>query len=130
MDKELICIDTSILIDYYRKKRKEKSEFYKLSEKYKFAISAITKFEIICGANQDQVAFWDSLLGKFEFIPINNNEIDIAVAIYKDLLQKNKIIGIKDILIASSALSLNLKMATLNLKDFKRITNLELIELN
>lgn len=55
MDKELICLDTSVLIDYYRKK-------------------------------------------------------------------ENQIIGIKDILIGSTALSKGLNLATLNRKDFERIT--------
>ena len=43
MDKKLICLDTSILIDYYRKKNKEKTKFVELSKSYKFAISVITK---------------------------------------------------------------------------------------
>lgn len=130
MDKELICIDTSILIDYYRKKKKKKSQFFDLSRKYKFAISAITQFEIILGANEKQIVYWEVLLEKFEFIPIGKREIQIASQIYKDLVQRNKIIGINDILIASCALSRDIKIATLNLKDFSRIKNLKLVERN
>lgn len=33
MDKELICVDTSVLIDYYRKKNKSKTKLVELSKK-------------------------------------------------------------------------------------------------
>jgi tRNA(fMet)-specific endonuclease VapC len=46
MDKEIICLDTSIFIDYFRKQRKETTQLLKLAEKYDFAISVITKLEI------------------------------------------------------------------------------------
>ena len=36
MDKNRICIDTNILIDYYRKKNKEKDKFVQLSKKIIF----------------------------------------------------------------------------------------------
>lgn len=46
----MIVLDTSILIEYFRKSQKENSVFYKIAqtESY-FAISSITKYEIDVG---------------------------------------------------------------------------------
>jgi len=44
-------IDTSILIDFYRKSDKTNSVWYKLvKQNYVFAVSTITKYEIYAGA--------------------------------------------------------------------------------
>ncbi len=52
---EVICIDTSVLIDYYRKKDKINTFWYELSQKYRFSISAIVQYEILRGdKNKDK----------------------------------------------------------------------------
>ena len=43
MDKEIICIDTSVLIDFYRKKDKGKSKLVELS---RMAIIPLNELEI------------------------------------------------------------------------------------
>ncbi len=45
MAGELILLDMSILIDYFRKKNKKNSDFYQLvvAKKYAFAVSVITE---------------------------------------------------------------------------------------
>lgn len=44
MEKQIICLDTSVLIDYFRKVNKSKSFFYELTKEYDlFAVSAIKK---------------------------------------------------------------------------------------
>ncbi len=128
MDKKLICLDTSILIDYYRKKNKSKTKFVQLSEKYQFSISVITKLEILTGINESQKDFWNNVFGKIEIVPLNEKDVEIAADIIRTLTKQNKIIGLKDILIGATAVSNNLELSTLNNKDFKRIGGLTLIE--
>ncbi|MBI4946099.1 MAG: type II toxin-antitoxin system VapC family toxin [Bacteroidetes bacterium] len=128
MDKDSVCLDTSVLIDYYRKKDKTKTIFVKLSTQYSFSISVITKLEILTGITENQKGFWNNVFQKLEIIPLNEPEIEIAADIIRYLTKRNKIIGIKDILIGSTALSKGLKLATLNRKDFDRIDGLKLIE--
>ena len=128
MDKELICLDTSILIDYYRKKNKSKTKFVLLAKKYKFSISVITKLEILAGVRGDQLAFWNIIFEKIDILPLSEKDVEVAANIIQTLTRKNKIIGLKDILIASTAISNGLKISTLNQKDFIRIENLRLIE--
>lgn len=128
MDKKLICLDTSILIDYYRKKNKTKTKFVELSKSYKFAISVITKLEILTGIREEQRDFWTKIFSKIQIIPLHEKDVEIASEIIQSLTKRNKIIGLKDILIASSAIANNLKIATLNIKDFERIEKLNLLE--
>ncbi len=48
----MILLDTSILIDYFRKKNKEKTILYHLfSEEEDLAISVIPKYELMFGIN-------------------------------------------------------------------------------
>ncbi|MCD4663816.1 MAG: type II toxin-antitoxin system VapC family toxin [Bacteroidales bacterium] len=128
MDKERICIDTSILIDYYRKKNKEKAKFVQLSRKYSFSISVISKLEVLTGITENQKNFLKNFFEKIDIIPLGEREIEFAAEIIRYLTKRNKIIGIKDILIGSTAISKGLKLSTLNKKDFERIDNLELID--
>jgi predicted nucleic acid-binding protein len=63
MADKIILVDTSILIDYYRKTNKENSVWIALVRQgYSFAISAITKYEIYSGATPHQITFWDDVL--------------------------------------------------------------------
>lgn len=59
MEREIICLDTSILIAYYRKTDKQNSFFFQLTQTYRlFAVSVITEYEIMIGSNQSQDGFW------------------------------------------------------------------------
>ena len=127
MAKPLICLDTSVLIDYFRKGNKRKTFFFKLAKDYRFAISVLTKFEILIGSNEEQRGFWEQLFSAFEIIPLDQEEVEIASEIIKKLKSQNKIIELPDILIGATALTHGLKLATLNEIHFRRIESLSLI---
>ena len=57
MESGRILIDTSIIIDYYRKKNIENTMFYKLAGKYDFCISIITEFEFLIGFSDEKLVF-------------------------------------------------------------------------
>ena len=120
MDKENICLDTSLFIDYFRKQRKDRTLLAILSKDYDFSISVITKLEIGVGIGKGQKDFWDDIFEKLTILPITEVEIDKACEIIQSLRRINKIIGLQDILIASTAVVHDLKLATLNQKDFER----------
>lgn len=64
MENEIICLDTSILIDFFRKKKKEYSVLYELSQKYvTFATSVITEYEIFTGSTKEQQVFFFAVSG-------------------------------------------------------------------
>ena len=128
MADKIILVDTSILIDYYRKTDKENSVWFALVRQgYEFAISAVTKYEIYSGATPTQLAFWDSVLLKIMVIQFDENTVDVAVKINNDLRRKRKQIDIADLFIAATALLHNIPFATLNKKHFDRIEKLKLI---
>ena len=128
MDKERICIDTSVLIDYYRKKDKSKSKLVELSRTYKFCISVITKLKILVGVSPESEKFWTGIFSRITIIPINELEVEKASHIIRSLRKQNKIIDIQDILIAATAIANNVKLCTINKKHFDRISELKIIE--
>lgn len=124
-------LDTSILIEYFRKQNKERSKFYQLKkEKFSFAISIITVYEIYIGANENQKLLWDDMFKKFKIFPLNESSIYVAVDIYKTLKRKNKLIEISDIFIAATAKANNLQICTNNKKHFDRIEGLTIHNFN
>ncbi len=127
MEDKLILLDTSILIDLFRRKVKENSYFYQLSGKYQnFAVST-ARFEIFVGQTDNQNEFWDNFYDKVKIIVFDDECAQAASRIVKQLKSKNKMIEISDILIGATAIAHELPLATLNKKHFGRIENLILV---
>ncbi|QKZ12704.1 type II toxin-antitoxin system VapC family toxin [Spirosoma sp. KUDC1026] len=129
MANEVILVDTSILIDYYRKTDKNNSVWIALVRQgYRFAISSITKYEIYAGATQSQLLFWDRVLQTLTVFPFDAPCVDTAVQINAGLKRKRKQIALADLFIAATAVTHSLPIATLNRKHFDRIDNLSIVE--
>ena len=129
MADNLILVDTSILIEYYRRTDKSKSVWINLiDESYEFAISVITKYELYSGATQSQINFWDTIISTILVIPFDESCVDTAVKLNSSLKKKRKQIDIADLFIAATAVNLHLPIATLNKKHFERIDALTLVE--
>ncbi len=130
MENKLICLDTSVLIDFYRKKDKKKTYLYNLSITYSlFAISSVTLFEIYIGSDESQMVFWERFFSSKVILPFGNNTAKLAVEIDRKLKLQRKRIEIPDLFIAASAIEHKLPLATLNIKHFQRIEDLELINI-
>lgn len=128
MAERLICLDTSVLIDYFRKTKKENSFLYELAEQYEnFAVSAITEFEIYSGITEAQREFWGHFFRNVSILPFTSNTGRLAAEIFQDLRRQNKLIEMPDILIGATAIENEISLATLNEKDFSRINHLELL---
>ena len=129
MADKIVMVDTSILIDYYRKTDKTNAVWVGLVEKnYSFVISSITKYEIYSGATESQIEFWNNVLRAIAVIPFDANCVDKAVEINTSLKKKRKQIDIADLFIAATAITNNLSIATLNLKHFERIDELKILK--
>ncbi|MFW6246041.1 MAG: type II toxin-antitoxin system VapC family toxin [Tangfeifania sp.] len=124
----MICLDTSVLIDFFRKKDKSKSFFYGLAASYdEFAVSSVTEFEIYIGSNPDSDQFWDEFFQNVVSLPFDSLANKEAIEIDRQLKKISKQIDIPDLMIAACAISNGLKLATLNSKHFSRISQLEII---
>jgi tRNA(fMet)-specific endonuclease VapC len=125
-----LLLDSSIVIELFRKKDKESSSFYVLSNKnYELCISSITNYEVGIGNRKSHTEYWESLKENLRILPFNHNCSEEAITIYLKLLRENQMIDLADILIAATAITFNMPFATLNKKHFDRIKNLEMIKL-
>jgi tRNA(fMet)-specific endonuclease VapC len=128
MEDRIVLIDTSVLIDFFRKKDKSKTFLMELVRLgCKFHISAITEFEIYSGAKLGQTEYWDDFLNRIGVLSFDKDSARVAVEINNELKRHSKQIAIPDLFIAATAISNNISLATLNLKHFRRISNLDLI---
>lgn len=91
MADKIVLVDTSVLIDYYRKTDKEKSVWISLVRQgYLFAVSAITKYEIYAGATPNQLPFWNSVFQAITVMPLDEPSIDTAVILNSALKEKTE----------------------------------------
>lgn len=129
MADKIVLLDTSILIDLFRKGDKESSVLVSLIRQgYIYCISSVTEYEIYTGTTSEQIEFWDKFLQKTEVLSFDKNVAKVAVEINKKLKRKRKLIDIADLFIAATAIANNLPIATLNKKHFDRIDELVIIQ--
>lgn len=125
----MILLDSSILIELFRKKDKAKTLFYRLAQTSDdLCISSITHYEIGIGNRKLHEEYWESLSENLRVIPFDKACSNSAVAIYSELLKANKMIDLADILIGATAVTYTIPIATLNVKHFDRIKGLEIIK--
>ena len=124
-----VLLDSSVLIEMFRKKDKEKTLFFNLSLSYSdLCISSITYYEIGIGNRRSHTDYWELLSENLNLIPLDKVCSTSAVKIYLDLLKRNKMIDLADILIGATAIANNIPIATLNVKHFERIDGLEILK--
>jgi predicted nucleic acid-binding protein len=125
----MILLDSSILIELFRKQDKAKTLFYKLSQTSdELCISSITHYEIGIGNRKSHSEYWDSLCENLRILPFDKACSNSAISIYLELLKDNKMIDLADILIGATAVTYSIPIATLNVKHFDRIKGLEIIK--
>lgn len=125
-----IMIDSSILIDYFRKRDKANSRLVWHFTNYELLyISSITEFEVINGATPSHLQFWDGMLSRFIVPDFNSLCARQAANIVSQLKTSRKSIDKPDLFIAATALVNNLTFDPLNIKHFIRIEKLKLLEI-
>ena len=131
MEDREILVDTSVLIDFLRKAKKDKSFLWHLKNKYaNLSISAITVFELFAGATDKQkIDDIRRLLKWIQIIGFDEGVAEISGELFIDLKSNNQLIDFKDIFIAATAIFYGIELATLNVKHFARITNLRILKI-
>jgi tRNA(fMet)-specific endonuclease VapC len=128
MEPGNLLIDTSIIIDHLRKKNKRKSQYYKIIGKYTLFVSTVTLFELFAGAkDQQKMDDINNIIEYLKILPFTKQTAEKAGEIYLSLKSENKLIEIKDLFIAATALSHSLPLMTLNVKHFDRIEELKIM---
>ena len=122
---EKIVLDTNILIEILKDNKTilKKLESYNLV----FCISSITVMELYYGAlNKAELFQLKKFILLFEVIEVNETISSISTELIFEY-SKSHNLSIPDSLIASTAINSNLKLFTLNLKDFRYIDGLQLV---
>jgi tRNA(fMet)-specific endonuclease VapC len=130
LENKGVIVDTSILIEFFRKKGKKKSILYRIQKTHKIFTSTISEFEFIAGVREDHVKSLKKFFEKIEILPFDSKASIIASSIYKNLKAKNRIIEFRDIFIAATAIANDLPVATLNISHFERIERLKLLTID
>ncbi|MCF8460255.1 MAG: type II toxin-antitoxin system VapC family toxin [Flavobacteriales bacterium] len=123
----MILLDTSVIIELFRKKNKDQTLFYAISkQEIQLGISAISHYEISVGNRELHSEFWGQIQKTITVIPFDESCSNAAANIYSDLRKKSKMIDLADLLIGATAVAHNIPIATLNTKHFQRIVGLKL----
>ena len=121
-----VCLDTDVSIEILKKTAKA-SELLDLTKDSEVYITTISIFELLLReTNLDAI---EKLLLRTTILDFSELSARKAAEIFKDLKRKGKIIPLRDLLIASTTISNNCALATLNVKDFRNVKNLKLLEI-
>jgi len=126
-----IFADSNYIIDYLRGRTYAKELLEKIKiRQFEAYLSVVTLFELYMGAllstNKDN-KFEDieKLLNWFYVVDINKEIMLTAAKIHVDLRKRGLMVEIQDVLIAASAISLNMPLLTNNKKHFQNIEGLK-----
>ena len=128
MEHSGMVIDTSIFIEFLRAKDKTKTTLFQIPDNQPVFISSVTLFELLMGAKTNEKITDIQLLTEdltvLDFYKVVDEK---AAMIYHQLRSENKMIEFRDIFIAATCMINHLSLLTLNKRDFKRISELQLI---
>ena len=128
MADEKLMVDSTILIEYFRKTDKANSKLVSHFRNYDHLyISSVTEFEVVNGATERHLKFWDGMLARFTILDFDSNAARQAAKVVVQLKIKRKTIDKPDLFIAATAIVNNLTLDTLNIKHFTHIENLNLL---
>lgn len=128
-----VLIDTSILIAYERGQidvtarvaGREGEEAY---------LSVIAASELLHGVNRAtdpairarRLAFVEAVLSRFPVLEIDLETARTHAALWSDLAQKGKMIGVHDSWLAATCIARDLTLVTANTREFDRVSGLNI----
>jgi len=124
----MILCDTNIFIEVYRRNLALCTELEKIGHE-NIAISDITRGELFYGAiNKAELRLIKNDLDNVTTLHVNENISEMAINLIEKYCLSHKL-DIEDALIAATAIYWNIQLFTLNVKDFKFISELKLYNL-
>lgn len=123
MDKK-ICLDTDLCIEIIKGNHLVENFFEEFGT-FEVFVSSVTVFELLLReTNLEEVkTFVDS----FNVLPFDESCAAKASDIFKGLKKKGKLVDFRDIFIAAGCIINNCKLATLNIRHFENIKELNLV---
>jgi tRNA(fMet)-specific endonuclease VapC len=130
LENKDVLIDTTVFIEFLRKRNKKSSYLWKLKEAgHNFLASSITIFELYAGAiSKRHKEDLNKLLKWVEIITFSTAIAQLSAEIFNELKAKNQLIEFRDIFIAATAIKTNVTLVKLNEKHFTRIKKLKIFD--
>ena len=126
MESSGVVIDTSIFIGYLRARDKKNTGLYKIPNNIILYISAITLYELLMGATNEQKRDDVHLLTEDVVVLPFDEQVSVkASEIYHQLRSTNKMIEFRDIFIAATCLVYDLPILTANINHLQRNSGLQ-----
>jgi len=122
---EKVCLDTNLCIEVLKNTEKG-IELLDLITKKEVFITTITVFELFL--REKNIYPIERFLSNVNILEFSELSARAASEVLKTLKRKGKLIDIRDLFIASVALTNSCTLATLNIKHFKNIENLKLLK--
>jgi tRNA(fMet)-specific endonuclease VapC len=130
-----IILDSSILIAFERR-RFDLERL--LADHSPPALAAITAGELLIGVERADTperrarreAFVQNVLDRMPIIAFELAQARLYAVRFAELAKRGETIGDRDLQIAATALSLDYELATLNIREFQRITGLKLLDVS
>ena len=123
-----VILDTSVLIALERNLL-DMDKLIAHREEESFAISVITASELLHGVYRANIekrrlkreAFVEKILETFPIYPFDLTVARIYARLWANLVKKGASVGAHDLIIASTAIALGFSVATLDLRDYRKI---------
>ena len=124
------CLDSDILIGILRNDEDAVRMSRKIDEEGGAFTTSVNAFEILVGARlsarQKNLDEARKMLAKLTILDFDEKSADSASQIFVELTKSGKIIGLKDIFIASVAAENGCELVTRNTEEFSRVSGLKL----
>jgi tRNA(fMet)-specific endonuclease VapC len=129
-----IILDSSIRIAYERRR----FDLERLLTDHSPAIAAITAAELLIRVERTDTperrarreAFVEKIFKLVRIVPFEFVQAKLYAVHFADLSRRGAMIGDRDLQIAVTALSLESDLATLNAREFQRVTGLNLVDVS
>lgn len=120
-----ILVDSSVIVDFLRVKKKESTLLQKLvSQNFKLSASIITHTELFAGKSVwEKKQALDELETLFSGIQILNLDEDLSKKAGE--IRAKYELDLFDAIIAATAIFYHLRLATLDIKDFRKIKEIK-----
>ncbi|MDB9315604.1 type II toxin-antitoxin system VapC family toxin [Spirulina sp. CS-785/01] len=122
-----LLIDTDILIDIANNDNTAKKRLTQESQQYQLNISSITEMELIVGCrNKIELQHLNQFLSQLHRLHLNEIISKTAIQLIQTYNLSHNLL-IPDALIAATAISENIALLSKNQKDYRFISNLNLL---
>lgn len=125
----MTLIDTDVLIDFLSSAEPGATVVERLLVQRRACVSTITIFELYAGVKGKRRLEQLELLGGALIVhPLSHAMARRAASLYTDLKKSGRLIGNEDVMLAATAMELNIPLLSRNVKHFHRIANLTVLE--